>query len=202
MTNDLAQQVPAGWYADPSGATAQRWWDGARWTEHVAPAVRPYGEPAQPTRVPAGTPVDTAWIWLAVLLPLLTVPLLFMVDVDQLAEVNAVGGSPFGDLWYNLASLLGWPIYGLMVWFSYLDYAALGRLGYARRFHWAWSFLWPLVYVVGRFVMVRRQAGRGPASLWVAIAATVTSVVVSGWLFVRLIEATFNAVMSSSTGLY
>ena len=41
MTNDLAQQVPAGWYADPSGATAQRWWDGGRWTEHVAPAVRP-----------------------------------------------------------------------------------------------------------------------------------------------------------------
>jgi len=26
---------PPGWYPDPSGQAAQRWWDGARWTEHV-----------------------------------------------------------------------------------------------------------------------------------------------------------------------
>ena len=25
-----------GWYPDPAGAAAQRWWDGARWTEHTA----------------------------------------------------------------------------------------------------------------------------------------------------------------------
>jgi hypothetical protein len=28
---------PAGWYPDPAVAGAQRWWDGAAWTEHVAP---------------------------------------------------------------------------------------------------------------------------------------------------------------------
>jgi hypothetical protein len=26
---------PAGWYADPSGTAAQRYWDGSAWTEHV-----------------------------------------------------------------------------------------------------------------------------------------------------------------------
>jgi hypothetical protein len=26
---------PAGWYADPAGGDASRWWDGERWTEHV-----------------------------------------------------------------------------------------------------------------------------------------------------------------------
>jgi Protein of unknown function (DUF2510) len=26
---------PAGWYPDPSGQSAHRWWDGNRWTDHV-----------------------------------------------------------------------------------------------------------------------------------------------------------------------
>ncbi|MGI8682762.1 MAG: phospholipid scramblase-related protein [Mycobacteriales bacterium] len=26
---------PPGWYADPSGAAAQRWWDGRQWSEHT-----------------------------------------------------------------------------------------------------------------------------------------------------------------------
>jgi hypothetical protein len=30
---------PAGWYADPHDATAQRYWDGARWTEQIAAAA-------------------------------------------------------------------------------------------------------------------------------------------------------------------
>jgi hypothetical protein len=29
--------APAGWYPDPSGASGQRYWDGVRWTDHVAP---------------------------------------------------------------------------------------------------------------------------------------------------------------------
>jgi hypothetical protein len=29
---------PAGWYADPSAPSQQRWWDGERWTEHARQA--------------------------------------------------------------------------------------------------------------------------------------------------------------------
>jgi len=29
--------VPAGWYPDPSGVPAQRYWDGSVWTHHTAP---------------------------------------------------------------------------------------------------------------------------------------------------------------------
>lgn len=50
---------PAGWYADPSGSPAQRWWDGATWTEHLRevaapqPVVQPrYGELAPGHVVP------------------------------------------------------------------------------------------------------------------------------------------------------
>jgi uncharacterized membrane protein len=49
---------PAGWYPDPAGQPgAQRWWDGARWTEHlqhpqqyVPPAQPGYGGYGQPQR--------------------------------------------------------------------------------------------------------------------------------------------------------
>lgn len=30
---------PSGWYADPAGADRLRWWDGQRWTDHVADRV-------------------------------------------------------------------------------------------------------------------------------------------------------------------
>ncbi|HWS31332.1 MAG TPA: DUF2510 domain-containing protein [Actinoplanes sp.] len=35
---------PAGWYADPSGLPARRWWDGRQWTERIEPG----GEPIPP----------------------------------------------------------------------------------------------------------------------------------------------------------
>jgi hypothetical protein len=34
---------PAGWYTDPNNAFLYRWWNGAAWTEHTAPAVQPPG---------------------------------------------------------------------------------------------------------------------------------------------------------------
>ncbi|GIF38906.1 hypothetical protein Axi01nite_32170 [Actinoplanes xinjiangensis] len=42
--------TPAGWYADPGGAFAQRWWDGRQWTDIVR-------QPVQPA-APAATPAD------------------------------------------------------------------------------------------------------------------------------------------------
>ena len=42
--------APAGWYPDPAGTGAQRWWDGTAWTAHVDP-----GQPAAGAET--GTPV-------------------------------------------------------------------------------------------------------------------------------------------------
>ncbi|HWU33558.1 MAG TPA: RDD family protein [Marmoricola sp.] len=55
--------VPAGWYADPAVPNQQRYWNGAAWTEHIAPTlaqapVAPpmaYGAPQFPA--PIGMPV-------------------------------------------------------------------------------------------------------------------------------------------------
>lgn len=35
---------PAGWYADPNGLPARRWWDGTQWTDHIHPG----GDPTPP----------------------------------------------------------------------------------------------------------------------------------------------------------
>lgn len=222
MTDAHGQQIAPGWYPDPAGSGGQRWWDGIGWTEHVAPAAapaapvapaaavpsaapiasagpapyQPYGTPVH--RVPDGTPTGTVWIWLVVLLPLVPLVALFFWDVRGYLEAsmaNPYGGTTaiFLDPGYLALMVLGWVTYGLSVWFSYLDYAALGKLGYARRFHWAWTFLSALVYVIGRSVFVRREAGgRGMAPLWVVIAVNATSFVVvmiwTVWLIAQVID--------------
>ena len=39
MTDALDSAVPAGWYPDPWGASAQRWWDGSKWAESIRTAA-------------------------------------------------------------------------------------------------------------------------------------------------------------------
>jgi hypothetical protein len=62
-----AATPPAGWYADPSGGAAFRWWDGTTWTDSTSPgaAVPPsaappagpaYGSAGEAPYTPTGTP--------------------------------------------------------------------------------------------------------------------------------------------------
>ncbi|SFR66235.1 Protein of unknown function [Agromyces sp. CF514] len=213
MTNELAHSAPAaspaGWYPDPSGAPTLRWWDGLRWTEHTtagaagasgAPVLRPYGEHLVHTQVPAGTPTSTPWIWLMIALPLLGVIPLFGFDmtgymVDSITDPMAQFRM-YLDPWYLSALVLGWTAYGLGVWFAALDRAELRRRGFGRQFHWAWTFLSSLVYVIGRSVVVKRQAGRGTAPMHVAIWTTVATFIGTMiWVIVmtaQLVQATME----------
>jgi uncharacterized Tic20 family protein len=45
----VAAPTPPGWYADPQGG-GQRYWDGERWTEHVAPPAPAPAAVADPYR--------------------------------------------------------------------------------------------------------------------------------------------------------
>ncbi|MCW2950266.1 MAG: hypothetical protein JWN41_1279 [Thermoleophilia bacterium] len=43
--------IAANWYPDPSDGTQLRWWDGAQWTEHTAPAQPAEPDPAQAPQI-------------------------------------------------------------------------------------------------------------------------------------------------------
>lgn len=207
--------APAGWYPEPSGAEGQRWWDGTRWTEYATPLAAPPQPAGQyapydgglPPRVPAGTPVDTAWIWLIVAIPLLAMIPFFFWDLEGSMVASMADPDPAAQLrmyldpMYLTGVVLGWLLYGVSVWFAYLDRVALERLGYARRFHWAWAFLSSLVYVIGRSVVVKRQAGHGTAPMWVAIALNV-AVIIATFVWIGVVTANvMSAVMTQYPGV-
>lgn len=164
--------APAGWYTDAQGST--RWWDGSRWGEE-APVVATSPEYLP---VPQGTTANTTWVWLIVLLPVLSTiaAIGYLVQMQQgMFEVLAVvplDGSSSLDVdkfiaaefnaflrpWYLVLTLSGWAVYGLSVWFAALDARELAARGFVRPFPWAWTFLSSLVYVIGRHVVIRRRA--------------------------------------------
>lgn len=153
-----------------------RWWSGTDWTEHVAGASSTAS--ARPA-LPADRPVYSAWIWLIVLLPLLSsVSLLFYrPNFDYLSSgsiSSSVSATSMFTPAYFLVGLLGWGIYGASVFFAYRDVVWLRTQGVVRPFHWAWTFLLSWVYVIGRSVIVHRVAApRGRAPIWVLIGVIV-----------------------------
>lgn len=82
------QPAPAGWYAHPSMADTQRYWDGQQWTDHIAPGS-PQTAPASPrTEAQANHTLITVGLLSAFLLPILG----FIVGVILLAKREAAAG--------------------------------------------------------------------------------------------------------------
>lgn len=189
--SDASSSPSPGWYADPYGTGALRWWDGRSWTEQVAAAPSPYGRspyaPPQRRQLPADAPVYTVWIWLVAVLPLVSsLPVLLLHPEPMFRTApgtsHIVMVDPFaligGSMFFVVIGLI-WLLTAAGIVFSWLDFRELSRRGVERPFHWAWSFL-GVVYAIGRSIIVRGVAGgRGLAPLWVAIGAYVVAVAIS-----------------------
>ncbi|NUU06295.1 DUF2510 domain-containing protein [Leifsonia sp. C5G2] len=189
------EATPApGWYPDPHGSGALRWWDGTRWSDQLAAAPSPYTAPQRRRPLDPATPIFTVWIWLVVAIPGLSACLLFLLQPQVLfREIPGTSrvtiSDPFaliGGPMYFVVIGLNWLLTAAFVVFSWLDYRELLRRGVERPFHWAWSFL-GIVYPIGRSVVVRGvAAGRGLAPIWVAIGVYALTLIVSMIWVIRL----------------
>jgi hypothetical protein len=182
MTGE-SSSPPPGWYPDPAGTPRRRYWDGRAWTEFFADgAAGAAGGAVQQPRLPEGTKVDTVFIWVLVLLPLLSLIAFLFWDLDgylrrQIEDPRGAAVAQFADPGYLLFQAVGWLAYAATVVLAVLDWRALKRLGVVRPFHWAWAFL-PIVYVIGRAVVLRNRVHAGLAPLWTYIAVYVVVIVV------------------------
>lgn len=206
MTDIPTAAIPAGWYADSTTPGLMRWWDGAAWTEHTAAASAPaatvstagsaasdapYGVPQRPL-LPPDRPVYSPFIWVIVLLPLVTYALFFAWRPDFAGMTrSAYDGtdSPtalygaFLTPGYFLILAAGGVSWALTVFLAFRDRVWLERQGVVRPFHWAWAFLGSYgsyIYVIGRSVIVRRVAApRGLTPIWVLIAVFVVGIIIT-----------------------
>lgn len=183
-----AAPIPPGWYDDGTGSGLKRWWSGVEWTEHV---TSPYSTATPPRpSLPADRLVYSVWIWLVVLLPVLSYVSFFFWQpsfdyVNQISSPGSVGSvysSMFSSILtpgYFVIAFGSWILYGLTVVFAWRDVVWLRAQGVVRPFHWAWAFLYGIVYIIGRSVIVYRVAApRGRAPIWVYIAVTVVGFIV------------------------
>ena len=183
MSQSVSPSAPVpGWYPDTGGSGRLRWWDGTQWTDHFAPtAVQ-----GQPVRAPEGTNPNTPWIWIFAFVPLLSLAELPFLLSFYSRIFGAVENDPTGvvaaefapDSGYFAIQGLSLLIVAIFIVLAVFDYRTLKARGVPNPFHWGWTFLGGLVYIIGRSVVVRRRTGIGMAPLWVNIATQVAALMV------------------------
>ncbi len=156
-----------GWYADARDPHSLRWWNGTEWVDHVVPPVVQPPEIQRPM-LPKDQSVVNPYIWLIAVLPFLPglLMLTWHIEVRTYTRNGALTLDPatifstgYFLIWCGLVST-----YCSTVMLALFDTRRLVRSGVVRPFHWAWSFLGGVPYVIGRAVVIHKVAPR--RGLW------------------------------------
>lgn len=137
-------------------------------------SAQPYGSGPQQyaaLRAPEGTNPTTPHVWAIALWPLLG--LVAGVIVGVLTYAAPTYDAAIG-LGVGLPLVLNFFLWLGFATVAYLDSRELKNRGVPAPFGWGWGFI-PIVYVIGRSVVVHSRTGTGLTPLWVWIGCTVLS---------------------------
>ena len=115
---------PPGWYRDPDGMAAQRWWDGSRWTMRTSGPMSS-NWPAWATRSPASLRVDR-WLATGTGVGAVAAAVVVVATVLGAKPLPGIGlliipGIPLlviGQLWSILVGFVkrNWPHLAHLIW--------------------------------------------------------------------------------------
>jgi hypothetical protein len=109
--------IAAGWYKDPAGSSALRWWDGTQWTNHLQQSAPP--APPQPPQPTAYQPVPPVYapVQQAPAAPELSLSSYSpMTGYAQLPRDNSLGNDPYS----GRARLANVPVNNAVAWVSFV----------------------------------------------------------------------------------
>jgi hypothetical protein len=156
-----AHRIPAGWYPDPAGSLAPRWWDGIQWTHHLQSAPVP-----PPVMTPVAQDVASSQ---------------FPNNLQVLAEAHRESYLPFTSSTVSMrpisprflpwSSRPGWVLAALPAWSTAAVFAVVIVAGTAVP-EWVNPAISAVVLVVALILTLADrhtllEAGhRSPASAW------------------------------------
>lgn len=140
-------------------------------------------------RAPEGTRPNNGFIWFyssLLVLPIITFAAFDLSGVmrSSVTETMANPTNPFAAYGailtpgYTVLLFASFLYYASSVVFAFRDYRAQLAAGIPRPFHWAWTFLNSLVYIIGRTVVVKRRTGGGLGPLWLYLGLYLLYIVV------------------------
>jgi hypothetical protein len=138
----------------------------------------PIAEPTDPEQAEPRPPVTgqqigaTPYVAAIALSPIVTC-VFAAVEIRRSVELLAPGSTGVGQGDYTLAMVVSLVVGIGLVVLSWLDRRTLRARGVERPFHWAWSILSVLIYLIGRSVVLRRRVGGSAAPLWLFLGLSV-----------------------------
>ncbi|MGX5680242.1 DUF2510 domain-containing protein [Schumannella luteola] len=186
--------TPAGWYPDPTGSRAARWWDGTAWTEHVRdPEPAPRAPLASPTSVqPAAAafaehrrfdylgadarPVDRVadtpppaegWTWPVILIAMASLGAILVLGVSLALGLDVTVAAV-------VSGIAGW----LTLPLGFVDRAVLRSRGYRGASGW-WMLLSTLVFLIVRYASLREDGLRTGGTIGLLFGSAIATGAVS-----------------------
>jgi hypothetical protein len=133
-------------------------------------------------RLTVGTRVNSVWVWLIVGLFVLSFAVIygFALGFGRVLERGLSGSqgvalSFYTDPAYWILIGITWVILAATVVCAWRDTRYLSSIGLLRPFHWAFAFLGPLVYMIGRSIVAGRAVAGSYRPLWALSVAMVLS---------------------------